>query len=76
MTGFTRADVERGIDEWIRQASDRKNVQYVDDKDFVQLITRGNHLRAGVLVFVGAKDVRFWNWETGLEAPRGPIAGN
>lgn len=37
--------------------------RYAADKDLVQVLTRGHQLRAGVLVFIGAKDVQFWKWD-------------
>jgi len=43
--------------------------RYVADQDLVQMLTKGNFLRAGVLVFVGTKDVRFWNWEKSGAVP-------
>jgi hypothetical protein len=41
--------------------------RYTSDKDLVAMLTLGNQLKAGVLVFVGFKDVRFRPWpkETG-----------
>jgi len=36
--------------------------RYASDKQFVSLLTRGKELKAGALVFVGAKDVLFRPW--------------
>ena len=36
--------------------------RYASDKTLVELLTRGRHLKAGALIFVGAKEVLFRPW--------------
>jgi hypothetical protein len=36
--------------------------KYASDKDVVVMLTESRELRAGVLVFVGLKDVKFFSW--------------
>ncbi len=39
--------------------------QYMSDADLVAMLAQGNQMKAGVLVFVGLKDVRYRAWEPG-----------
>jgi len=54
----TKRDIDKAVKEGMAQIE-----KYAADKDLVQMLTKGKFLKAGVLVFVGTKDVRFWNWE-------------
>ncbi|MBK9266514.1 MAG: AAA family ATPase [Polyangiaceae bacterium] len=58
-TDATDEEIEAAVQEGFAQIE-----RYVSDADVVQMLTLGNHLRAGVLVFVGTKDVRYWAWNT------------
>jgi hypothetical protein len=44
--------------------------RYVSDRQLVALLTLGKELRAGALVFVGAKDVLFRPWAEGPRTAR------
>ncbi|MBK9266510.1 MAG: AAA family ATPase [Polyangiaceae bacterium] len=58
-TDATDKDIEAAVAKGFAQIE-----RYAADADLVKMLTLGNHLRAGVLVFVGTKDVRYWAWET------------
>jgi PD-(D/E)XK nuclease superfamily len=60
----------------IKRAFEEAHTQlerYTSDKALVPLLTLGKELKAGALVFVGAKDVLFQPWPP-LEAPKGTQA--
>ncbi|MBK9264815.1 MAG: AAA family ATPase [Polyangiaceae bacterium] len=56
-TDATDADIEDAVAKGFAQIE-----RYAADEDLVEMLTLGNHLRAGVLVFVGAKDVLWRGW--------------
>ena len=53
---------EQAIEQAIQQGFEQIQ-KYAADKDLVAMLTRGHSLKAGVLVFVGLKDVLFRGWE-------------
>ena len=56
-TGATAAGVEKAVAQAHEQLE-----RYTSDRQLVALLTLGKELRAGALVFVGAKDVLFRPW--------------
>jgi hypothetical protein len=59
------AEIERAFDDAFAQLD-----RYASDQALVSLLTRGKELRAGALVFVGAKDVLFRAWPRAPRAPK------
>ncbi len=57
-TDATDKDIDAVVQQGLAQIE-----RYASDQDLVHMLTRGLFLRAGVLVFVGLKDVRYWGWE-------------
>jgi hypothetical protein len=51
------AEIERAFEDAFAQLA-----RYTSDRDLVSLLTRGKELRAGALVFAGARDVLFRPW--------------
>ncbi|MBK9258258.1 MAG: PD-(D/E)XK nuclease domain-containing protein [Polyangiaceae bacterium] len=51
----TDKEIEAAVSRGLAQLE-----RYTSDADLIKMLTLGNHLRAGVLVFIGAKDVRYW----------------
>jgi len=59
-TDATAEVIEAAVDEGYAQLA-----KYTSDQEKVALLTLGNELRVGVLVFVGLKDVLYRPWLTG-----------
>ncbi|MBK9264003.1 MAG: AAA family ATPase [Polyangiaceae bacterium] len=56
-TDATENEIEAAIQQGFAQIE-----KYTADKDLVAMLTRGHFLKAGVLMFVGVKDVFFRAW--------------
>lgn len=52
---------QEAIEEAVNQGFEQIQ-KYVSDKDLIAMLTLGHSLKAGVLVFVGLKDVFFRPW--------------
>ena len=61
----TKAKIDAVVEQGYKQID-----KYASDKDLVEMMTFGRQLRAGVLVFVGLKDVFFRAWPRPAKAEK------
>ncbi len=62
-TNATKAAIAKLVEQGYKQID-----KYAADKDLVAMLTLGRELKAGVLVFVGVKDVLFKPWPRPVKA--------